>query len=188
MLLPPLVGNDVSLLPFLKEHVTDAYLGWLNDPEVTRFTEIRCGRETKDSVRAYVKTTIQDPSAAIWRILTDKNVHVGDIRLSNIKWAHRRSEVAILLGSRRHWGQGIAAGAIELVSRYAFDALQLRKLSAGIYVNHLASRRALRCANRPAGPCGATGRPRRELRSSMASLRRSYRLRGSGGDPGKGDA
>ncbi len=39
LLLPPLVGNDVSLLPFLKEHVTDAYLGWLNDPEVVRYAE-----------------------------------------------------------------------------------------------------------------------------------------------------
>ena len=187
LLLPPLVGNDVSLLPFLKEHVTDAYLCWLNDPEVVRYTEARFTHHTREDAEAYVEACNRPANARLWRIVVD-GAHVGNLRLSNIDMYHRRAYVALIIGSKDHRGRGIGTKAINLVAHYGFEELGLHKLCAGIYANHLASRRALRCANRPAGPCGATGRPRRELRSSMASLRRSYRLRCSGGDPGKGDA
>lgn len=133
--------TGVSLAPLGPEHVTDTYVGWLNDPAVIRFTEIRSG-ETLESVRTYVAATNKAPNTGIWRILVDGDSHVGNIRLSNIRWVHRRAEVAMLIGSRAHWGRGIGATAIGLLSAHAFEKLTLHKLTAGILEPNVRSRRA----------------------------------------------
>jgi RimJ/RimL family protein N-acetyltransferase len=41
--------------------------------------------------------------------------------------------MGLLIGERAYWGRGIATEVISLVSRYAFDELKLRKVTAGCY-------------------------------------------------------
>lgn len=132
---------SISLAPLEVEHVSNDYVGWLNDPLVTRYTEV-AGAQTAASITEYVRKTVTAPDAAIWRILDDEDVHVGNIRLSNVRWKYLRAEVAILIGRRDRWGRGIAAAAIELLAEHAFGRLALHKLSAGMLAPNSASRRA----------------------------------------------
>ena len=141
LLLPPLVGNDVSLLPFLKEHVTDAYLGWLNDPEVVRYTEARFTHHTREDAEAYVEACNRPANARLWRIVVD-GAHVGNLRLSSIDMYHRRAYVALIIGSKDHRGRGVGTKAINLVAHYGFEELGLHKLCAGVYASNVASIRA----------------------------------------------
>lgn len=136
-----LADGGVALRPFLPEHVSDDYLAWLNDPEVMRFTEARFTGHTRDSARAYVERSNSGADARLWRIVAGGR-HVGNIRLSGIDHRHRRASVALIIGARDAWGQGIGTGAIRLASRYGFDALSLHKLCAGMYVDNAASIRA----------------------------------------------
>ena len=134
---PGLDGEIVSLAPL--DAVTDEYLSWLRDPETIRYTEVS-GTDTWETAAAYIAAANNDPNAALWRIL-ERGHHVGNIRLSDINWRHRRAEVALLIG-RPYWGRGIATQAIELVSRHAFEGLDLHKLTAGILAPNVRSRRA----------------------------------------------
>lgn len=130
----------VSLAPLRPEDVDAAYLAWLADPVVTRFTEVR-GVQDLASVRAYVAAAVAAPDAAMWRI-DHAGRHVGNVRLSGITRRHRRAIVALMVGDRAVWGRGVASAAIALVAGHAFAALGLHKLTAGIYAGHTASRRA----------------------------------------------
>lgn len=132
---------QIVLCPIGPEHVTPEYVSWLNDPLVTAQTEARFAPSDPVAVRQYLSNTLEAPDAMMWRVLS-AGQHVGNIRLSSINHRHRRAAVAILLGSRRHWGQGIGSTAIDLVSAHAFSALAVGKLSAGIYETNPASRRA----------------------------------------------
>ena len=49
--------------------------------------------------------------------------------------------MALIVGSRPHWGRGIASAAVVLVTDFAFASLRLHKLSAGIFAPNVASRR-----------------------------------------------
>ena len=122
------------------EHVTDRYVGWLNDPEVTRFTEVSPG-QTRADVERYVRDAESDPNAGMWRVLANGQ-HVGNIRLSAIVWRHRRAEVAIVIGEKSMWGRGIATQAIRLLTGHAFGELSLHRLEAGFYPGNDASIRA----------------------------------------------
>ena len=133
--------GPVHLAPLDVGQVSEEYVGWLNDPLVRQYTEIS-GGETTASVTQYVAQTVAAPDAAIWRIVFSDGVHVGNIRLSHIRWKHRRAEVAILIGSRDHWSRGVATNAIRLLTEFAWTGLKLHKLTAGILAPNVASRRA----------------------------------------------
>lgn len=136
-----LPGKNVTLSPLHPEHVSPAYVGWLNDPETTRFTEVRHVRHDETSVRRYVDETVASDSAAMWRICVDGQ-HVGNVRISGINRLHRRADIAILIGEPGMRGGGVGTETIGLVTDHAFRDLGIEKLSAGIYAGNEASRRA----------------------------------------------
>ena len=134
--------DGIVLRPLLPEHVTAAYVGWLNDLEVIRFTEVDLG-ETADSTVRYVEEAMANPTVAMWRIVElAGGRHIGNIRLSGINRRHRHAEVALIIGNKDHWGRGVATVAIVLASRYGFIELCLHKLTAGIYEGNIGSYRA----------------------------------------------
>lgn len=54
---------------------------------------------------------------------------VGTCTLYHLEPAHRRAEVGFALG-RRHWGRGIASGAVATLIEFAFGTLDLHRLEA----------------------------------------------------------
>jgi len=139
--LKTLQGKYVRLEPIRPEDVSERYVGWLNDPEITRHTEARHSRHSLTSVLAYVILAISDPNAAMWRIVVD-GAHIGNIRLSDVNFVHRRASVALLIGETHHRGVGHGAEAVEIVARYGLEDMGLNKVTAGIYRTNIASRRA----------------------------------------------
>jgi len=140
-LIVPTLGQPgvVSLGPLTPENVTSEYVSWLNDPEVVRYTEVS-DKQSDESARAYVAGVVAQENSALWRILADDDVHVGNIRMSNIKLNHMRAEIALLIGNRSYWGRGIGTSAIDIVSRFGFEEIGLHKLTAGIMVPNVGSR------------------------------------------------
>lgn len=139
---PTLAGPLVSLLPLGLEHVTDVYVGWLNDYEVVRHTEARYAPHTIDGVRAYVSVNLDSADAILWRIVADDGRHVGNLRLSSLSSPHRRGEIALIIGDKGSWGKGYGPAAIRLAASYCLDTLGLNKVTAGAYAINEASRRA----------------------------------------------
>lgn len=135
------MAGDVALAAFAPDDVTEEYVGWLNDPEIVRFTEARYQRHTMEGTRHYVRACQASPRDELFRILAD-GAHVGNIKLTGIDQTHRRCSIGILIGRRDMWGRGIGTQAVALVSRHAFATYGLHKLVAGIYVGNEASRRA----------------------------------------------
>lgn len=133
--------EDVRLVPLREADVGDAYVRWLNNPEVTAETEIPCGTWTIESARQYVADAIVAENAMMWGIHVPDGGHIGNIRLSAINRDHARASIAILIGEKSFWGRGISAKAITLVRDFAFSQLKLHKVYAGIYATNIASKR-----------------------------------------------
>ena len=68
--------------------------------------------------------------------------HIGNIKLGNIHPVHKYADIGLIIGDKSYWGQGIATNAISLVSKYAFNNLNLRKVFAGVYENNIGSIKA----------------------------------------------
>jgi [ribosomal protein S5]-alanine N-acetyltransferase len=139
--------NRVELFVLEPEHVGDAYVSWLRDPQVTRFLESRFGEHTQQSVRDFVSRTLADPNALMFGIRAlAGSQHVGNIKIGPIDLNHGLGEIGLMIGARDAWGRGFGSDAIELVFRIATEQLSLRKLTAGCYAANLGSLRAFQKA------------------------------------------
>ena len=133
----------IMLRSLRETDINSNYLAWLNDPEVNCYLETRFVPQSIESIQAYWlnhRDNLNSPWFAIQ--ITNNGPHIGNIKLGPINWLHRRADISLLIGDRDYWGQGIATEAILLISEWAFQELDLQKLTAGIYSGNIGSRRA----------------------------------------------
>lgn len=72
--------------------------------------------------------------------------HIGNLKLGPIDRPNRRVELGILIGEADCRGGGYGREAIEAATDYAFDRLDLHKVTAGYIEPNLASGRAFAAA------------------------------------------
>lgn len=136
-------SGDIGLFLLTPDRVSDAYVAWLNDPEINRFLESRFDRQDRVSVEAYVAAVAASPRDLFFGIEErPANRHVGNIKLGPIDRHHGLAEIGIMIGDRNVWGRGIAPQAIDLVAGIAAHELGLRRLTAGCYASNVGSRKA----------------------------------------------
>ena len=138
-----LTDGGITLRALGAADVGPTYVSWLNDPEVTAFTEIEAGTADIKSAKKYVEDSNLAFDALLWGIFIGaEERHVGNFRFGAINKKHRRASAAILIGDRTVWGHGIAPAAIRLATRYGFENLNLEKIYANVVSKNWSSRRA----------------------------------------------
>jgi RimJ/RimL family protein N-acetyltransferase len=132
--LPPLLqGARVRLRPFTAADISDAYVGWLNDPAVVRYSNQRFIRHTRASCASYFESF--EGSANLFVSLRvaqpgEPEVAVGTLTAYR-SLPHGTADVGILLGERAVWGQGIGLEAWQLLTDWLLTTPGLRKVTAG---------------------------------------------------------
>jgi RimJ/RimL family protein N-acetyltransferase len=123
--------------------VTERYVGWMHDSEVTRYMETRFATHSLESLREYVAMMRRKPDTLFLAIVVrDGDRHVGNIKLGPVDRVHHFADVALMIGDRHAWGKGYATESIQALSEHAFLHMGVRKLTAGCYADNVGSRRA----------------------------------------------
>ena len=136
-------GEKIHLRPLTLADVTDDYYAWMNSPSVTKFLESRFRPVSKESILDYVKSVSANPDYFFMAIvLNENNRHIGNIKLGPVNWVHRLGEIGLMIGAEDCWGKGYASQAIALISSFAFENLNLHKVTAGCYAPNHASKKA----------------------------------------------
>jgi RimJ/RimL family protein N-acetyltransferase len=131
----PIRSERLTIVPFTEEHLTPRYVGWLNDPEVVRYSEQRFRTHTIESSRAYLESFAGTENLFL-AVIADSDAlgHIGN--LTAYADRHGVVDVGILIGERSAWGQGYGSEAWQSLCR-ALLAGGARKITAGtLAVNH----------------------------------------------------
>jgi len=140
-----LVGERLYLRSLDESDVGVDYVGWLNDPEVTRFLETGRWPTSAESVRAWVRRFEGSRTDIAFAIIDRASeTHVGNVTLNHIHPVHRTADTGLMLGRKDFWGKGYAREAWSLVIDHAFRRLNLRKIVAGVVAGNDASLAVLR--------------------------------------------
>lgn len=143
----PIVSPRLTLSTLEIEAAAGPYLGWLQDPAVARFLELRHGSHSEESLRDYIAGMIESPRALLLGLhLRSDRRHIGNLKLGPIDRPNRRVELGILNGEADCRGAGYGREAIEAATAYAFERLDLHKVTAGYIEPNLASGRAFSAA------------------------------------------
>ncbi len=118
----------------------DEYVQWLNDPLINQYLETRHYQQDFQSIINFIKEMETNPNEHLFTIrLRDNNKHIGNIKVGNINPHYDIADISLFIGDKDSWGKGFATQAIQLISRYSFEQLKLRKLCAGAYKPNIAS-------------------------------------------------
>ncbi|MAO55604.1 MAG: hypothetical protein CMM61_07895 [Rhodospirillaceae bacterium] len=162
---PPVLETPRLVLePFPQDLLTDRYVGWLNDPEVVRFSEQRHMRHTVESCRDFVASFAGTPNG-LWAIRekAEEGRHVGNIS-TEVDPIAATGDIRILIGERAAWGTGIGAEAWMAVMAHLFDDLGLAQVTAGTLEGNTGMLRIMEKSGmtetrRDVGPTPVGGRP-----------------------------
>lgn len=137
------MGERIYLREVRLADVTETYHRWMNDPEVTQYTESRFFPNSMETLREYVSRFSNDRQNLFLAIVLKKDDrHIGNIKLGSINWIHRFADIGIIIGEKDCWGQGYATEAIRVLTDYAFRVLNLHRIVAGCYANNVGSVKA----------------------------------------------
>lgn len=129
---------------YLREvRVTDAnkqYYLWLNDPAINQYLETRYYPQSLEAIKNFINSQQNNQFFAICCNNTD--LHIGNIKLNILSEIHRRADLSLFIGNKDFWGKGIASEAIEQVTQFGFNQLNLNRIQAGIYHPNIASIKA----------------------------------------------
>jgi len=127
-----LVGKEVVLRRFELCDLNETYVGWLNDPEVVKFSNQRFTNHTLESCRRYlegfkgsfnlflsVRLPAPQGERAVGTMTAYRNVH------------HGTADIGILIGDRNVWGLGLGLDAFRTLADWLDGTAGMRKLTAG---------------------------------------------------------
>jgi Acetyltransferases, including N-acetylases of ribosomal proteins len=130
-------GPRISLRPLQREDLNDRYLSWVNDPDVTRYTETGAFPQTFQDLENFYRDVTSSRTQVILAIVEKKaGQHIGNVKLGPINSIHRRATLGILIGEKQFWGNGFGADTTRLAVEYAFYRLNLRRVDLGGFAEH----------------------------------------------------
>ena len=124
------------------QDISENYLRWLNDPEITKFSNNQYKNHSLEKQKKYLNDCLIDSNIDLYGIFY-VNKHVGNISINDINNIHKRSEITYVLGDRSYWSKGIMSASIKILVLKAKKDYKLNKLFASCANENFASRRVL---------------------------------------------
>jgi RimJ/RimL family protein N-acetyltransferase len=124
-----LTGPRIEVRPFGPTDLTDEYIGWLNDPEVMRFSNQRFRTHDRVSCERYLASF-----AGTDNLFLSVRLHDGRAIGTMTVYAsrpHGTADVGIMIGDRACWGRGFGQEAWSLVVDWLARHPAIRKVTAG---------------------------------------------------------
>ena len=140
----PIETTDLILRSLDAGFARGNYAGWMQDPAVTRYLEVRFDPPGARGLEAFIATMNASEDNLLLGLFprAEPQRHIGNVKLGPINRHHNAAALGIAIGAREYWGRGLATQAIAAVSDHAFCVLGLDRLEAGFYAENLPSQRA----------------------------------------------
>lgn len=118
----------VYLIPLTIEDASEEYVGWLNDPIVSRYRGARANKTTMADVRDYIESIPErgDFIFAIRERKTDR--HIGNVAFNSVNPLYNNAELSIMIGAHDVWGRGYGKEAMALMTEYGFKTLKFHRI------------------------------------------------------------
>ncbi|MGD2040293.1 MAG: GNAT family protein [Anaerolineae bacterium] len=124
-------GTKVRLRALAKDDL-HCFVRWINDPETRRFMNVRYPLSMTEE-EGWWENFIHNRSNHIFAIETKDGAYIGNIGLHAIVPEDRKAEMGVLIGDKRYWGQGYGTDAIRSLVMWAFDYLNLNRISLRVF-------------------------------------------------------
>lgn len=119
-------GKKTNLRPLDKERDLKSFLVWMNDQEILQYLS-RFAPVTRIQEEKWFMTELIDNF--VLAIETKDGALIGDVGLHRIDYRNGTSEIGIMIGNNNYWNQGYGFDAEMNMLNFAFNTLNLRKIT-----------------------------------------------------------
>ncbi|MFC4560208.1 GNAT family N-acetyltransferase [Virgibacillus kekensis] len=114
---------------------TEQYHKWRNDMDVMESTNPALDLYSKEETRQFVENVLIGSSSSKSYIIMEKEsgTVIGITSLINVDLKNRNAECIIDIGEKEYWGRGYGREALELLLHYAFQELNLHRISLKVF-------------------------------------------------------
>jgi len=108
---------------------------WREDADFMRLYDALPARpQSEAELTQWLEELQKDENTFAFAVRTqDSDVLVGAVELDEILWAHRVSGLGVVIGDRAHWGQGYGYEAMTLALAFAFNELNLHRITGTVF-------------------------------------------------------
>ncbi|MBI2108644.1 MAG: GNAT family N-acetyltransferase [Parcubacteria group bacterium] len=128
-------GKNIILRPPTKADIPK-FLVWFNDPEINGYLNRYLPVYERDEELWLESLQKNKETDIVFVIETIGGVSLGTVGLHRIHWKDRTGVLGIAIGEKKYWNKGIGTEAIMLLLDYAFNALNLRKITLSVLGNN----------------------------------------------------
>lgn len=132
--------TDRLLLRLVSPDDVDVYLGWINDPEVSRYLDSTgmisvpyTRDEIADMMSAWPGATVSSGTVLSIICLAEGHRPIGCAWVGGIDFNNGSCSAGLLIGDRSQWGQGYGREALSAIERFCFEGIGLNRISASAY-------------------------------------------------------
>jgi [ribosomal protein S5]-alanine N-acetyltransferase len=127
----PIITKRLYLEELTPRHVTDAYVSWLNNPEVTKYLDTK--KTTKAQLRAYVHEHYTKSDSILFSIRIEKTGKpIGTVKIEPIDHVKSTCWVGMMIGDTTSWHQGYGTEIINAITHYAHHHLEIKSVFLGV--------------------------------------------------------
>ena len=114
--------------------VTDDYVRWLNDIEVTKYLEMRFEAQTRRSVEDYVRRSLADPCTEHLGVFEQVNLRlIGTVTFNRLEIHHLSAAISFVIGHPEARGRGYGTEAVHAGTHYLLNMRGFVKIWGGYY-------------------------------------------------------
>jgi RimJ/RimL family protein N-acetyltransferase len=136
-------GKNIYLGPIRKEDTTFLTVS-INDPEVSQFLTVFAPTSEDEEEKWLSGLADRKPYDIILSIrLKKSNEIIGNIGLHHISYKDGTATAGCFIGRKDLWSKGYGSEALMVLLEYAFNTLNLHKVSAEVYDFNPRSKRSL---------------------------------------------
>ena len=129
-------GQLVRLSGIEPEELSKGFSRWSRDSEFKRLLDFDPARmHSAKATKDWMEKHMEAEKDIFWfsiRTLDDDRL-LGDVELAVINWGSRDAFVGLGIGERDFWGKGYGTEAMQLILRYAFLELNLRRVTLNVF-------------------------------------------------------
>jgi len=131
-------NGEYTIRILTPEDVTNEYVKWISDPEITRYSQNRLRTFTLEGQKKYVKDMLDSDCHYLYGLFHHQ-LHIGNLLFGPIDWFNKLCDVRIVIGYKKYWGKGIMYNLGTKGIENTFKDYPLFKLCITVRANNLPS-------------------------------------------------
>lgn len=118
---------------------------WMNDPDVIENLLIYTPLSSVDEqnwFESMMKQPIEEHAYVIEILEGEKWIPIGSTSFHLLDWKNRSAELGLSIGEKKYWNHGYGRDTVRLMLRYAFNDLNLNRVSLTVFDTNERGKRA----------------------------------------------